>query len=795
MRAPELTRPAEPGFAVLGTYLPRKEDDRLLRGAGQFTDDVDRARTAEMAVGRCPYPHARIASIDTSAAAALDGVLEIITGAQVAARTGPIAIMRPVPGAPTIPHFALALQTATYEGQPVVSVAATSRHIAEDALELIEIEYQPLPHVSDVMSALAPGAPVIHPGTLESNLLVSNPQGRGDTAARMNEADIVVEGRFHVNRVTGLPMETRAVLAEWRSGAGALTVHTSTQAPHLMRTQLADSLRIDEGDIRVVTLDVGGGFGLKLGAYPEDLLACLHAISLRRPVKFVEDRNEHFRATTHGRESVHDYRIAARSDGRILAMTDVYTNDLGGLNSPFGSSQLSTVVFNGPYKVEDGFVERRIAVTNKTPIGAYRGYGQPEVNFAYERLMDKLARRLGLDPVELRAMNMVQPEEFPWVNPVGAVYDSGDYERCLRMAAEAVGWAAHRDAGHQPRPPDGWYPGIGFSCYVERTGYASSKFLAARGSRFGAHESVTIRANRSGSLDVYSGVSSIGQGSETVFAQMCAEFFGCDYYRVRVHTGDTGSSPLNTGSFASRTVIAAAGALLDACARLRSKTLRIAAHMLEVTDPGRLDIVGQAVQHRDDLTLMVPLSSVFERAILGQGLPDGEQPGLDETSYFEPREAAYSFGTAAAVVSVDPESGEFDVERFLMVHDCGTPLNPKLIEGQVRGGLAQGLGQALGEELVYDAETGQLVNGTMMDYFAPTACDLPPVDLLHTAVPSPFTPLGVRGAGEVGCIPVAAAIGNAVCDALAPFGVELYRLPITPERVWRAIRDSARATT
>jgi aerobic carbon-monoxide dehydrogenase large subunit len=791
----EVTRPAGRERTVLGTDLPRKEDDRLLRGAGQFTDDVDRAHAAEMAVGRCPYPHARIAGIDTSAALGLDGVLEVITGTEVAARSAPIGILRPVPGAPPIPHFALAQETATYEGQPVVSVAATSRHVAEDALELIEIDYEPLPHVSDVMSALAPGAPVIHPGSLESNLLVSNPQGSGDMAARVAEADVVVEGRFHINRVTGLPMETRAVLVEWRAGAGQLTVYTSTQAPHLIRKQLAESLRLDEGDIRVVTSDVGGGFGLKLGAYPEDLLACLHALSLRRPVKFVEDRNEHFRATTHGRESVHDYQIAARSDGRILAMSDVYTNDLGGLNSPFGSSQLSTVVFNGPYKVDDGFVERRIVVTNKTPIGAYRGYGQPEVNFAYERLMDKLARRLGADPVELRAMNMVRPDEFPWVNPVGARYDSGDYERCLRMAAEAAGWAAHRDAGHEPRPSDGRYPGIGFSCYVERTGYASGKFLAARGSQFGAHESVTIRANRSGSLDVYTGVSSIGQGSETVFAQMCAEFFGCDYDRVRVHTGDTASSPLNTGSFASRTVIAAAGALLDACTRLREKTLRIAAHMLDVTDPEDLDIVGQAVQHRDDLTLMLPLASVFDRAILGQGLPEGEVPGLDETSYFEPPEAAYSFGTAAAVVSVDAESGEFDVERFLMVHDCGTPLNPKLIEGQVRGGLAQGLGQALGEELVYDPETGQLVNGTMMDYFAPTACDMPPVELMHTVVPSPVTPLGVRGAGEVGCIPVAAAIGNAICDALAPFGVELDRLPITPERVWRALRDGAQAST
>jgi aerobic carbon-monoxide dehydrogenase large subunit len=794
----EVTFPEAPALAdrdpkVLGTGTPRKEDDRLLRGEGRFTDDVGRAHTAEMAVGRCPYPHARIVRVDISAALELPGVLQVITGAEAAARSGPIRILRPVPGAPAIPHYALAERVATYEGQPVVSVAATSRHVAEDALDGVEVEYEPLPHVTDVLAALAPGAPVIHPDVLDSNLLVSNPQGSGDAGARMREADVVVEGRFFVNRVTGLPMETRAVLAEWRAGARELTVCISTQVPHLVRKQLAESLWIDEGGIRVVASDVGGGFGLKLGIYPEDVVACLHAMSLRRPVKFVEDRNEHFRATTHGRESVHDYRIAARADGRILAMSDIYANDLGGLNSPFGSSQLSTVVFNGPYKVDDGFVERRVVVTNKTPIGAYRGYGQPEVNFAYERLIDTLARRLRMDPVELRAMNMVKPDEFPWVNPVGAVYDSGDYERCLRMAAEAVDWAGHRRAGHGPRRSDGRHRGIGFSSYVERTGYASGKFLAARGSDFGAHEGINIRANRSGGLDVYTGVSSIGQGSETVFAQMCAEFFGCDYDAVTVHAGDTAASPLNTGSFASRTVIAAAGALLDACARLRAKTLRIAAHMLGVADPDRLNVIGRAVQHRDDLTLMVPLSSVFQRAILGQGLPEGESPGLDETSYFDPPHAAYSFGTAAAVVAVDADSGEFDVERFLMVHDCGTPLNPKLIEGQVRGGLAQGLGQALAEELVYDPETGQLVNGTMMDYFAPTACDLPSIELMHTAVPSPVTPLGVRGAGEVGAIPAAAAVANAICDALSDFGVELDRLPITPELVWRALRGKALA--
>ncbi len=787
VRMPEVEAPVAPDWRVVGTETPRKEDARLLCGAGQFADDVDRARAVEMAVGRCPFPHARVAILDVSAALGLDGVLQVITGAEARARTRSIGILRPVPGAPAIPHYAIAERVATYEGQPVVSVAAESRHIAEDALELIEIQYEPIPHVSDVISALAPGAPVIQPDVLSSNLLVSNPEGAGDVEARMEQADVVVEGRFFINRVTGLPMETRSVLAEWRRGARELTVHTSTQTPHLMRKQLAESLCLNEGDVHVVASDVGGGFGLKIGAYPEDVIASLHAMSLGRPVKFVEDRNEHFRATTHARESMHDYRIAARVDGLILAMTDVYANDLGGLNSPVGSSQLSTVVFNGPYKVEAGFVERRVVLTNKTPIGAYRGYGQPEVNFAYERLIDQLARRLAIDPVELRAMNMVQPEDFPWVNPTGAVYDSGDYERCLRMAADAIGWEGHRGAARGPRASDGRYRGIGFSSYVERTGYAGSKFLAGRGSQFGAHESITIRANRSGRLDVYTGVSSCGQGSETVFAEMCAEFFGCDYDAVTLHAGSTTFSPLNTGAFASRTVIAAAGALLEACAKLRAKTLRIAAHALEVDDSDALDIVGSAVQHRHDPTLIVPLSAVFDRAILGQGLPPGESPGLDETAYVEPPAAAYSFGTASALVTVDPETGEFDVERFVMVHDCGTPLNPKLVEGQVRGGIAQGLGQALGEELLYDPDTGQLLNGTMMDYFAPTACDVPPVELLHTVVPSPVTVLGVRGVGEVGTIPVAAAVANALCDALAEFGLELDRLPITPELVWRTL--------
>jgi carbon-monoxide dehydrogenase large subunit len=775
----------------VGDSVPRKEDDRLLRGDGRFTDDVEPARTLHMAVGRCPFPHARIVEIDVSAAAALEGVAQVLVGADVVARTSPISVLRPVPGAPSLPFWALSPEVCVFEGQPFVSVVATSRHVAEDAVELVDVEWEPLPHVTDPLEALAGDAPVLHPEQMQGNLLASNPQGAGDPEAAMAAADVVLEGTFTSQRVTGLPMEPRAIVAEWRPGARELTAHVSTQVPHLVRMQLAESLHLDEGDVRVVASDVGGGFGLKLGVYPEDVLACLHAMQLRRPVKWVEDRLEHFRATTHARESVHDFRIGAMHDGRIVAMTNTYTTDLGAQNSPFGSAQLSSIVFTGPYKVADGHVERRVALTNKTPIGAYRGYGQPEVNFARERLMDRLARRLGRDPLELRLQNLLQPEDLPWRNPAGAVYDSGDYPRCLRMAAEAVGYADLRAAGRTRR--DGRLTGIGLTSFVERTGYASAKFLANRGSRFGAHESVTLRANRTGGIELYTGVSTFGQGSETAFAQLCTEVHGVDYDRVRVHAGDTGASPLNTGGFASRTLIAAAGAVQEAAAELRDKTLRIAAHRLEL-EPADLVIDGGVVRKRDDPDVAMSLAEVHVAAITGQGIPEHEQPGLEATSHFEPGDAAYAFGSAAAVVAVDPETGDFDVERFVLVHDCGVMVNPVLVEGQVRGALAQGFGAALAEELRYDPETGQLVNGTMLDYFVPTAADLPAVELLHTEVPSPVTTFGVRGVGEIGTIPPGAAIANAVCDALADHGVELTRLPVTPESVWRALQDAATET-
>jgi carbon-monoxide dehydrogenase large subunit len=741
-----------------------------------------------MAVGRCPFPRARIEALDVAAALELEGVRQVLVGADVRELTRPINVIRPVPGAPEIPYYALAQSTAEYEGQPIVSVAATSRHVAEDAVELIDIEYDPLPHVSDVIAAQEPDAELLHPDVIASNLLASNPEGMGDVDAGFARADTVVEGRFTINRVTGLPMEGRGAVAQWRAGPRELTVHTSTQTPHLVRNQLAHCLRIDEGGVRVIASDVGGAFGLKLGVYPEDLLACLHAMALGRPVKWIEDRLEHFRATTHAREAVHDFRIGADRTGRMVAFKNVYATDLGAYNGPYGSAQLSSVTFAGPYKVADQSVERRVVMTSKTPIGAYRGYGQPEVNFAREVLVDRLARRLGEDPLELRARNLLRPEDLPWRSATGAVYDSGDYERCLRMAAEAIGYEDVRAAGRGPRA-DGRYVGVGLTCFVERTGYASGKFLAGRGSKYGAHESLTLRANRSGGIDLYTGLSSFGQSSETALAQVCSDVIGIDFDAIHVHAGDTMGTPLNTGAFASRAMIAGAGAAEKAARELRDKQLRLGAFMLEVGS-SEVEVAGSVVRCKDDHDRSVALAEIHERAILGQGLPEGEAPGLEVTAHYEPAAAAFGYGTGAALVSVDAETGDFDIERFVMVHDAGTPVNPTAIEGQLRGGLAQAFGAALAEELRYDPETGQLVNGTMLDYFVPTASDLPPIELLHTEVPSPVTPFGIRGVGEAGTIPPGAAIANAVCDALADFGVEISRLPVTPELVWDAIRQA-----
>ncbi len=775
--------------SFIGQRRTRVEDERLVRGLGRFVDDVDPPRLVHMALVRCPYPRARIVSIDASAARALPGVLEVLLPEDVLERTDPITILRPIPDAPAIMPRALADGEALYEGQPVVSVCAVSRYIAEDAAGLIEVEYEPQPFVVDVLKAIEDDAPILHEH-MGTNVVVTNPRGDGDPERGFEESDVVVEDTFSINRVSGLPMETRAILADWTPGVKTLHVRASTQAPHLFRRQLAQSLRLPEADIRVTCDDVGGAFGLKLGIFAEDLLACVHSMDLGRPVKWVEDRMEFFRGATQARESVHQAKLGVSSDGLIVSYTNRYYVDAGAHNSPMGSPMLSSLMFQGPYKFPNGYVERNVVLTNKVPVGAYRGYGQPEGSFVREVLLDRAARKIEMDRLEIRRKNFIRPDDMPWQTIGGAKYDSGDYRACLDMAAETIGYEDVLLRQAEARA-DGRYVGVGFGCYVEMTGYPGSKFLGKHNAQYGAHEGVVVRANRSGGVDVYTGVPPIGQSTETAFGQVAATVIGLDPGNVRVFAGDTHGTPVNTGSFASRTLIAGSGAIERAGREVREKALRVAAHMLDVPVE-TLELEDSVITSTQGPR--ITFEEVALNAFYAHRMPEGELPGLEATAYYDPISNAFAYGTAAAIVEVDPESGEFTLERFLFVHDCGTQVNPLLVEGQLHGGIAQALGAALFEEIVYDQESGQLVNGSMIDYFMPTAADLPRIELGHTEVASPVTPFGVRGIGESGTIPPGAAVANALADALSPFGVDINRLPLTAEYVWRllAAKQAAR---
>jgi aerobic carbon-monoxide dehydrogenase large subunit len=768
----------------LGASVKRKEDDRLLRGSGRFLDDVEEMLTLHVAIGRCPYPHARIRSIDATRALEHSGVEAVLTGEQVVARTEPITVLRPFPGsAPTVFH-GMAHEVARYEGEPVVAVAAVDRYVAEDALELIDIDYEPLPHVVTVEAALRPGAPQLH-ASVPSNVVVESTVRAGEPDRRLADAAATVEGTFRINRVSGAPIETRGVIARWAEDTSTLELWASTQTPHLLRAQLAHCLRMDETDVRVIAPDVGGAFGLKIGVYPEDIIAALLAIDTRRPVKWIEDRTEFFRGAAHAREAVHALTLGADRDGTLLVLRDRYLIDLGAYHGPLGPPLLTSMMLAGPYRLHHAEIHRRVVLTNKVPMGAYRGYGQAESNYVREVLVDRLARRLGQDPADFRRRNLLRPDELPFKNVSGATYDSGDYARGLELALSRVSYETFRARQKEWRQ-QGRHVGVGMSCYVEFTGYPSSAFLGRTGARFGAYESVTLRMDRAGRAAISTGVSTFGQGTETTFAQMAASLLGLDPGDVAIHRGDSQGTPYSVGGFASRTMIAGAGAIEKAASQIRHKMLRIAGHILDV-DASVLEATAGVIRRRDDPSVQVPIQRVSEAAFLGHPLPPGEDPGLEATAYFDPPSSAFGYGTVVAQVEVDLRSGEFDLQRYILVHDCGTQVNPMIVEGQVQGAVAQGIAAALFEELVYDRDTGQLVNGTMVDYFMPTAADLPAFELDHLETPSPVTPFGIKGVGEGGTIAAAAAITNAVCDALAPFGVELDRLPVTAESIWRAL--------
>lgn len=770
---------------MIGEKVARVEDDRLLRGAGRYLDDIHPDGAVEVAFLRSPHAHARIARIDASAALALPGVLAVVDGSDTEAELEPMVfdiakIVHPKvqefanPRMRVHPMPAIPRERVTYVGQPVAAVVATDRYVAEDALELIDVEFEPLPAVVDARAALEPGAALVEP-EWEDNLAIAFDVDRGEVDAAFREAAVVVEEEFTTHRQHASPIECRGVIAMVDPQDRSLSVWSSTQTPHMLRDFLARWLEMTPHQIRVRAPDVGGAFGLKHSCYPEDLLIPWLALRLGRPVKWVEDRAEHLLAATHGRDHVHRIAIAADADGRILAVRDDAVMNCGafnllGLVVPYNS--LSHLL--GPYVVPALHFSMRVAVTNTMIVAPYRGAGRPEAVFAMERAMDRLARAIGADPADVRERNLIGPEQMPYdcglVYRDGndQVYDSGDYPELLRRARELV---ERERFDADPRRI-----GIGYAMYTEGTGV-------------GPFEAAKVRVEPTGRVTVATGGSSQGQGHGTTLAQIAAEKLGVAFDQVDVAGGDTAAIAQGFGTIASRTAVVGGNAVAEAAEAVKNQALEVAAGLLG-TSSYELQIADGVIRARKDPDKAIPIGEIAGFLTpYNPGRPRGIAAELEAGSIFRPGPVTWAAGVHVAVVAVDETTGEVELLRFVVSHDCGRVVNPAIADGQIMGGVMQGIGAALYEEIVYD-EAGQLKTGSFMDYGLPTAGETPEFALAHVDTPSPLNPLGIKGLGEGGAIGPPAAIANAVEDALGDLGVVVRRCPLGPSRVRDLIRGA-----
>jgi carbon-monoxide dehydrogenase large subunit len=765
----------------------------LVRGRGQYTDDIQLPGMLYAGILRSPHAHARIKSIDTSAAEQMDGVVKVYTGRDLKGRIGsiPTAWIPPDSDLKAVEHPALAYDTVRYVGDGVALVIVTERALVEDALEAIRVEYEPLPSVTDQMAAIQAGAPLLHEGA-PGNIALHWKVGT-ETEAAFQGAPVVVRQTFRQQRLIPNPMEPRATVAQYDTATGELTVWATTQNPHIHRFLMANILGIPEHKLRVVAQDVGGGFGSKIACYPDEVLVSYAARDLGRPVKWTESRSEHFFVTTHGRDHVDEVELAGTQDGRILAIRVRAYANLGAYLSTAGPG-VPTILFglivNGAYDIPQASSEVYGIFTNTTPVDAYRGAGRPEATYLIERIVDRYAQEIGMDPVEVRRRNLVKKEQFPFTNPFGLTYDSGNYHQALDLALKTVDYEALRREQEALRQ-QGKYIGIGFSTYVEMCGLGPSQVAGAVGFQGGLWESALVRIHPTGKVTIFTGASPHGQGEETTFAQIVAERLGVSVEDIDVVHGDTDRISMGWGTYGSRTTAVGGGALALAVDRVVAKAKRIAAHMLEVPEEA-VEFQRGRFYPEGNRDRSVSLQEVTLQAYLAWNLPAGVEPGLEASAFYDPTNFTYPFGTHVAVVSVDADTGEVRLLRYVAVDDCGTVINPMIVEGQVHGGIAQGVGQALYEGARYD-EGGQLVTGSFLDYAMPRARFLPRLETLHTVTPSPHNPLGVKGVGETGTIASTPAVVNAVIDALTPFGITDLPMPLTPPTVWSAIH-SARQT-
>jgi carbon-monoxide dehydrogenase large subunit len=777
----------------VGRSLRRKEDPRLITGRAQYVDDITLHGMLQMAVVRSPEAHARIVSVDGSAALARPGIKAVYSGEDMSDLLAPLPMAWAPPGVEvkTPERWPLARGTVNHVGDAVAMVVGDDKYAVADAVQDVHVEYEPLPVVVDVEEALKDEI-LVHE-SLGTNKVHEWSMGGGDVDAAIAEADVVVERRIVNHRTAGAPIEPRGVIAEYR--AGDLTVWSSTQVPHLMRLFYAVQMGIGEDRVRVVAPEVGGGFGSKLQICAEETLCAWASKQLGRPVKWIETRSENMAVSHHGRDQVDYVRMAAKSDGTITAFHANVIQDCGayfGLLTPM-IPELGALVMTGCYKIPNVRTDITGVVTNKYITDAIRGAGRPEMTHMLEVMIDQLATELGMDPIELRRKNFIPADEFPYETPYGITYDSGDYARTLDRALEMLDMDAFRveQASLRTHPTRPILRGVGFSTYTEICGLAPSRAVGPKGFGLGIglYESALVRVHPTGSVTVFTGASPHGQGHETGFAQIVADRLGTDPSVVEVIHGDTATGPMGLGTYGSRSLSVGGVAAAHAADKLAQKCKAIVAHNLEASIDdievidGRFALAGDPDQ---GMTLAEVAGCAY---IDASAMPEGMELGLEQSLIYDPSNFVFPFGAHVCVVDVDAATGKVEVVRWIAVDDCGPAINPMLIDGQVHGGVAHGIGQALYEQVVYD-DRGQLVTGTFMDYALPTAEEIPSFETDRSETPSPSNSLGVKGIGEAGTIAATPAIVNAVIDALRHEGISYIDMPLTPLRVWQALEEA-----
>ena len=764
---------------LFGKKIRRREDPRLLTGTATYLDDIKMPGMHHACVVRSPHAAARIKSLNVKPALARPGVAAVFTGADVK-DLGPIPCGASLPGLRTPHHHILAQDRVYLVGHPVAVVVATDRYIAADAVDLIEVDYEVLPAVSDPEKALAPGAPAVHPQWPDNTAFTFHQEG-GDITGAFAQADVVVKQRITSQRLIPTSMETRGVVADWHAGDKSLTLWSSTQIPHLLRTLLAGILGMPENHLRVITPEVGGGFGSKLNVYAEEALMAFVSMRIGKPVKWVESRRENFLCTIHGRGHVDYFELAARRDGTMLGLRLKLIQDLGAYHQLLTPAipTLSVLMMPGLYKFKNISADIVGVFTNCTPTDAYRGAGRPEATHGIERMVDILAAELKMDPAELRRKNFVGKDEFPFQTATGLAYDSGNYALPLDTALAEIDYPALRREQQQARA-SGKLMGIGLSTYGEICAIGPSPATPA-----GGWESATVKIEPSGKITVMTGASPHGQGEETTFAQIVADELGVDIDDVVVLHGDTAVVQYGIGTFGSRGTAIGGTALYYALQELKGKVKKFGAMLLECDDVTLAG--GKCVDERSGKS--VPFAQVAAASYRAMKLPPNTQPGLVATYFWEPPNFTFPFGAHVVITDVDRETGQVSIRRYVAVDDCGKIINPLIVAGQVHGGVAQGLGQALWEQAVYD-ENGQLLSGELTDYALPRAHMMPWIESSHTETPSPVNPLGVKGVGEAGTIGCSPAVVNSVVDALSHLGVRHIDMPLTPEKVWKLIQGA-----